>query len=206
MNVLVKASVLITLYMVLVIVLAYNYMKFSTKNSNMNRLTSLSIRRKHPSSARIFCIILTSQAKFARRASIIYNSWARKCDNYAFVAKIKNKRIQIGNDSRVTHLLNVIEPPRLVHDKYKTLTTKVLLTFEHLYSKMNDYDWYLKSDDDTLVFVDNLRSFLADKNASEPVTFGFDFTPNVYKGYHSGGAGYMVKARSKHLKTNYFFV
>jgi hypothetical protein len=49
------------------------------------------------------------------------------------------------------------------------------------------YDFYLKADDDTFVFVDNLRKFLSDKNRTSPVTYGWDFHCYVHRGYHSGG-------------------
>ena len=40
--------------------------------------------------------------------------------------------------------------------------------------------------------MDNLREFISDKNASLPVTYGHDFKPYVEKGFHSGGAGYLL--------------
>ena len=56
-----------------------------------------------------------------------------------------------------------------------------------VFDKFNDYDWYLKADDDTYIFMDNLRDFLKTKNSSSPVTFGYDFKTDVPYGYHSGG-------------------
>ncbi len=58
----------------------------------------------------------------------------------------------------------------------------------------NKYDWYLKTDDDTFIFMDNLRSFLAAKNKTEPVTYGYDYSTLVEGGYHSGGAGYVLSS------------
>ena len=75
------------------------------------------------------------------------------------------------------------------------LSHKVFLTVKHLYNKYNDYDWYLKADDDTFIFVDNLRQFVADKNSSSPVTFGYDFKVYIEKGYHSGGGGYLLSTK-----------
>ena len=65
-------------------------------------------------------------------------------------------------------------------------------SFQAIYSKYNNYDWYLKADDDTFVFVDNLKSFLITKNSTAPVTYGADFIMVVEKGYHSGGGGYVL--------------
>ena len=77
-------------------------------------------------------------------------------------------------------------------EAYNKLTVKVLRTFQDLYLRYNDYDWYLKADDDSFIFVDNLRSFLKTKNSSKPVTYGYDFGVIIERGYHSGGAGYVL--------------
>jgi len=50
----------------------------------------------------------------------------------------------------------------------------------------------LKADDDTFIFVDNLREFVSNKNSSLPVTYGYDFKVIVDHGYHSGGGGYLL--------------
>jgi glycoprotein-N-acetylgalactosamine 3-beta-galactosyltransferase len=86
----------------------------------------------------------------------------------------------------------ILQPANFETDTYKNLTNKVYRAFQAIYSKYNDYDWYLKADDDTFVFVDNLKLFLKTKNASKPVTFGFDFKVIVNRGYHSGGGGYVL--------------
>jgi glycoprotein-N-acetylgalactosamine 3-beta-galactosyltransferase len=86
----------------------------------------------------------------------------------------------------------LIEPASLLNDTYGSLTHKVYFTFRDLYHRYNKYDWYLKADDDTFIFMDNLREFLHDKNASAPVTYGYDFKIAIHHGYHSGGAGYVL--------------
>jgi hypothetical protein len=44
----------------------------------------------------------------------------------------------------------IISPPDLIYDTYEELTTKVYLTFKHIYQQHNvKFDWYLKADDDT---------------------------------------------------------
>jgi len=68
------------------------------------------------------------------------------------------------------------------------------------YIHNNEFDWYLKADDDTFVFMNNLRKFLKNKNSSVPIDFGYDlkiFGKNPLKNiwpqtYHSGGAGYVL--------------
>ena len=55
--------------------------------------------------------------------------------------------------------------------------------FEHAFEKhLNEVDWFLKSDDDTYVIVENLKLMLADFNTSEPMWFGCKFHPYVKVG------------------------
>lgn len=79
-----------------------------------------------------------------------------------------------------------------MNDSYASLTHKVYFTFKDLYNRYNNFDWYLKADDDTFIFMANLRKFLRDKNSSAPVTYGYDFKIAINYGYHSGGAGYLL--------------
>ena len=65
-------------------------------------------------------------------------------------------------------------------------------TYKYVYKKYPDYDWYLKADDDTFIFMDNLRKFLKNKNSSVPINFGRNWDILVKNGYESGGAGYVL--------------
>jgi hypothetical protein len=65
-------------------------------------------------------------------------------------------------------------------------------------------------DDDTYIFYDNLQNFLADKDPNSLVTYGCDFGRYVERGYHSGGASYVMSSKSlnklgKTLDENYSF-
>ena len=116
---------------------------------------------------------MTSQASLIDKGRPVVNSWAKKCDNYKLVTLLNSTTIG-NNVTRPSEIGDVLQPPDLIIDTYEKLTDKVYLTFKYLYSRYGDqYDWYLKADDDTFVFVDHMREFLSDKNASKPVTFGY---------------------------------
>ena len=108
------------------------------------------------------------------------NAWAKKCDNYKLVALMTSTNETITNNTtNVTYITrppeidDVLQPPGLVIDAYENLSDKVFLTFMYIYRKfLNKYDWFLKADDDTFIFVDHLREFLSNKNDSQPVTYG----------------------------------
>ncbi len=64
----------------------------------------------------------------------------------------------------------------------------MLYVFEH-YS--NDFDWFLKADDDTYVIIENLRNFVSHYDTGSPLYFGCKFKLNEVT-YMSGGAGYVL--------------
>jgi hypothetical protein len=148
---------------------------------------------------KLFCIILTSEKSYKQKAKIIYESWANKCDDYRFITMVpndisktnetllsnefKNKSIEFNYDKQ----LKFLQPADLIHDSYEELTAKVYHTIKDVYKRHNYFDWYLKADDDTFIFVDNLKKFLSEKNSSMPITYGYNFKVIVPNGYHSGG-------------------
>ncbi len=152
---------------------------------------------KNLNSPRIFCMIITTNENLNDRAKAVYESWANRCDNYAFTTILPNMHQYI-----LYHLftkLNILHPKEYTYESYGNLTYKVLYSFKDIYIRQPDYDWYLKADDDTFVFIDNLRSFLKEKNPNLPITYGYDLFMMTEDGpdyYHSGGAGYLLSKES----------
>jgi len=135
---------------------------------------------------KIFCMILTWSGNLETRTKAVADAWARKCDTYRFVSVIPNEwlnssNVKINNETLLKGFeldyknISFLQPVNFTNDQYRKLTDKMFQTFKYLYRHYNDFDFYLKADDDTFVFVDNLRKFLSDKNRSSPVTYGWDF-------------------------------
>ena len=82
--------------------------------------------------------------------------------------------------------LNVSEGRDNLWDKTKK-------AFQNVYKNhFQDYDWFVKADDDTYMIVENLRYLLDDFDTNKPIFFGRKFKPFTKQGYFSGGAGYVL--------------
>ena len=78
-------------------------------------------------------------------------------------------------------------------DNYNYLWGKTKSAFRYVYQNhFEEYEWFVKADDDTYMIIENLRYLLKDYNSSDPLYFGRKFKPFVKQGYMSGGAGYVL--------------
>jgi glycoprotein-N-acetylgalactosamine 3-beta-galactosyltransferase len=117
------------------------------------------------SKVRIYCLIITAPQHLNTRARAIHSTWGSRCDGHSFVTEYSNntKGLPIASIANIT-------------PGYEHLTQKSVLAFLYAYKKFrNDYDWFVKADDDTYLFIENLKYFLRDKNPSHPVTYGQNF-------------------------------
>lgn len=180
----------------------YNYVYL--RNRITNKIENYQQKRHIP---QIFCIVLTVEKNFNSKTKLMFESWVKKCDNYKFISTISekyfNNKLNQSDPLEINIGFNVVQPPNYKNESYSKLTEKVFETFKYIYDKYPNYDFYLKADDDTYIFVDNLRLFLTDKDRSKPATFGYDFHVHVDYGYHSGGAGYVLTNQAMSRLVNY---
>jgi glycoprotein-N-acetylgalactosamine 3-beta-galactosyltransferase len=147
---------------------------------------------------RIFCFVLTSPKTLPTRAELVYDAWANECDGLKFITTIpvNSTRSKIKKFKRVEFMyknkIPILMPPRFRNENYSRLTDKIYHTIIDLYKNYaNDYDWFLKADDDTFIFVDHLRQFLERHDPESPIYFGYNL-----KTWVSGGAGYVLSRAS----------
>ena len=141
----------------------------------------------------LFCFILAQPDNFFHRTSVVWKTWAKECDDFRFISIIPKLYLEHSvkkphGSIETSFPFPLLQPANFDKEDYKQLTSKIYLTLIELYKSYNDYDWYLKADDDTFVFVDHLRDFIADKNPQQPLKYGYNL-----KTWQSGGAGFEMQ-------------
>lgn len=122
---------------------------------------------------------MTSPENLEKKAQHVRATWAKRCNVVVFVSSETNKDFPT---------IGVNTPEGREH-----LTAKTMAAFRYVYDHYFDQaDWFMKTDDDTYVIIENLRYMLSAYNSSTPIFFGHQFKVIVKQGYFSGGAGYVI--------------
>ncbi|XP_061387667.1 glycoprotein-N-acetylgalactosamine 3-beta-galactosyltransferase 1-like [Musca vetustissima] len=129
---------------------------------------------------KVLCWILTGPANHKKKAIHVKNTWGSRCNKLIFMSSEEDEE------------LGAVKLPGVGEGRGQ-LWKKTREAFKYIYENyIDEYDWFLKADDDTYVIVENLRLFLYPMSSEAPVYFGCKFKPHVRQGYMSGGAGYVL--------------
>jgi hypothetical protein len=124
-----------------------------------------SYKKFDKNSVRICCLILTAPKYFHTRARAVNMTWAPRCDKYLFISESSNNTYNLP-----------LAPLKNLTAGYQHLTKKTTFAFYYAYETLIDqFDWFVKADDDTYIIIENLKSFLNEHNSSQAITFGYNF-------------------------------
>lgn len=133
---------------------------------------------------RILCFLNTMPRAHSTRAVHIVETWGKHCDKLLFASTITDVNLgAIGFN---------------VTDDHQHMWGKVKLMLQHIYKvHLDEYDWFIKGDDDMFLITENLRYMLSAYTPDDPIYFGYKFNTTEHKlGYFSGGAGYVMSRKT----------
>lgn len=126
---------------------------------------------------KVLCWIMTCPKNHQTKAKAVKQTWGKRCDKILFMSSRRD-------DDIGTIVLRVNEGRNYLWTKTKKAFMYIHDTF------LNDYDWFLKADDDTYVIMENLKHLLESHNPNTPIYFGSRFKGR--RSFMSGGAGYVL--------------
>uniref|UniRef100_A0A0K0DF49 N-acetylgalactosaminide beta-1,3-galactosyltransferase n=1 Tax=Angiostrongylus cantonensis TaxID=6313 RepID=A0A0K0DF49_ANGCA len=113
----------------------------------------------------ILCWVMTTSIYHKTRVRAINATWFYRCDASHFFTNSG----RFLDESTPYHTI-FSELPM----SYFKLFWKTRLALYYLYKNVSsEFDWYYKTDDDTYVIMENLRSYLSTLNPNEPHYLGF---------------------------------
>lgn len=130
---------------------------------------------------KLLCWIMTTDTSKGReKMKAGLETWAKRCDKVLYVRN--------GSDIDVMEEIDGLLLVPMDHDGRDRLWRKANSAFRYIYYHyLEDYDWFMKADDDTYVIVERLKQFLMKHPNTEPIYFGHKYKPYTPQGYMSGG-------------------
>ena len=137
---------------------------------------------------KLLCWILADPKILHTKVIHQKETWGRRCEKLLVMSSKEDK------DFPVIGLPNTQEGRSHIAFKAKAAWKYI---YEHY---RNDYDFFIKTDPDTYLVVENLLHFLLDKDPSKPHMYGHLYTfKNSHEDFITGGPGEVLTRESLRL-------
>ncbi|XP_032584854.1 glycoprotein-N-acetylgalactosamine 3-beta-galactosyltransferase 1 isoform X1 [Drosophila mojavensis] len=135
---------------------------------------------------RVLCMVLTCPENVELKAQHVHATWGKRCNKLIFVSSENYEPLGV---------VKVVEPHA---GSYTDLWDKTREGFRYVWREYGDqYDWFVKADDDTYIIMENMRRMLSVYDPAMPLYFGYQMKRyNV--SYMSGGASYVLSREALH--------
>ena len=145
-----------------------NLMSSQVKSEYLSQLSEIShslfdsLSSRNKPQPTILCWIMTGPSNHQTKAVHVKHTWGSHCDKLMFMSTEEDKELgSIKLD---------------VEEGRQGLWGKTKLAFKYVYENHYDeYDWFMKADDDTFVIIENLKYLLSNYNTTDPLSFGHHF-------------------------------
>ncbi len=114
----------------------------------------------------LFVAVLTQQAYLRTRAKALYDTWGKRADKLVFF---------VGEDCNISADLSYLPIVKLegIPDQVYPPLTKTFAVMQYMYKYYtNQFNWFMRADDDMYLRVDKLKYLLAQVHPYERVYMG----------------------------------
>ena len=142
---------------------------------------------------RVMCMILTYSKKHDNNLEAVRQTWGRHCHGFVAFSNMTDPNIPS------------IQTPAFGGERYTNTWQKMRALWKYTwFHYSNEFDWFLKADDDVYVIWENLMEYLgskevqAEREKGDGVFLGrrFWLEGKKEKLYNSGGAGYLLDRKA----------
>lgn len=151
----------------------------------MINISKTEVTESQPNTGSLFCFVLTNKKFHRTRIPALTQTWLPNCDAF-----------HIYSDS-MENLQNLPahELFKNLPESYWKLFWKSRLALQYSFANVSsNFDWYLKSDDDSYFFVDKLRNYLNQFDPNEPHLFGFRLKRKFVSSYFGSENNFIYPA------------
>nr|XP_027213724.1 glycoprotein-N-acetylgalactosamine 3-beta-galactosyltransferase 1-like [Penaeus vannamei] len=129
----------------------------------------------------ILCWVPLYPEAHNRTSRHVIATWGKRCNKLVFMSTMDDPSIDAVNVGS--------------KEGYGYLWHKTMFSLQYIYKHfLNEFQWFLKADDDTYVIMENLRYMLRAYDTNDPIYFGLYY--KNFGRYNAGGAGYVMGRES----------